>query len=129
MFCIGVRGLALDWFSSYLKGRRQFVEIPAVNAAGHQVRHASAVATVKNGVPQGSILGPILFLIFINNLPQIITSAQVCLFADDTSLSLSATSREQLEVNLLLESSNMLQWFENHFLKVNAVKTQLYNSI
>ena len=57
----GIRGVELEWFKSYLTGRKQFVQFGCSN---------SSVSDIKFGVPQGSILGPILFLLFFNDLPK-----------------------------------------------------------
>ena len=73
---IGIRGTTLEWFRSYLSKRKQFVVIDGIS---------SDLIDVTIGVPQGSILGPILFLININDLPLCI-ALFFLLFADDTTL-------------------------------------------
>ena len=73
----GIRGPALNWITTYLKGRQQRV---IVNGA------CSSWNSIVCGVPQGSILGPLLFLIYINDLPLVCKSLDITLFADDTNL-------------------------------------------
>ena len=73
----GIRGIANDWFRSYLSDRTQFLSINGFN---------SDYKTVKYGVPQGSVLGPLLFLIFINDLNIAIKNSETFHFADDTCL-------------------------------------------
>ena len=73
----GVRGLAFNWFQSYLTNEKQYVE---VNDA------SSDLVDVMCWVPQGSVLGPLLFLVFINDLPAVCKKLKIYLFADDTNI-------------------------------------------
>ena len=73
----GIRGLANEWFRFYLSNRKQYVSIND---------HESSLVSVLNGVPQGSVLGPFLFLLYINDLNQAIRFCKVHHSADDTSL-------------------------------------------
>ena len=73
----GIRGLALNWFKSYLVNRCKFVEYNGVK---------SDEKVITCGVPQGSILGPLLFLIYINDLSQVSDKIISLLFADDSNM-------------------------------------------
>jgi sarcosine oxidase/L-pipecolate oxidase len=73
------------WIRSYLTDRTQFVEIQHVDQKTSNLKtFTSSLKVIKHGVPQGSVLGPLLFLLFINDLPQALQEAMVVLFADDT---------------------------------------------
>ena len=73
----GILGISNNWFKSYLSNRKQFVSINGYD---------SGLAEIKCGVPQGSVLGPLLFLLYINDLNQAIKFCKVHHFADDTNL-------------------------------------------
>ena len=81
-----IRGPALEWIASYLTNRKQFVQFGAV---------CSQPEPITCGVPQGSILGPLLFIIYINDLPNASKVVKTFLFADDTSLFYSHKDRNQ----------------------------------
>ena len=84
----GIRGTALDWFKSYLKDRLQYVFLNGVTS-----EHKS----ISCGVPQGSVLGPLLFLVYINDLPNISKILDFYLFADDTNIYYEDDSLQKLE--------------------------------
>ena len=86
----GIRGSANSWFSSYLKNRTQFVSI---------LGYDSSTKTISHGVPQGSVLGPLLFLIYINDLHSAIQNSKVFHFADDTNLLNISNSPKKMEKN------------------------------
>ena len=73
----GIRGCALEWFRSYLSDRKQYVSVNG---------KSSSLLTVSCGVPQGSVLGPLLFLVYINDLPNASKKLTFYLFADDTNI-------------------------------------------
>lgn len=124
---LGVRGLALDWFDSYLRGRKQCVGVSSVDESGYLRHYISPELSTLGGVPQGSILGPTLFLLYINNLSQSVGSARTFLYADDASLSLSRPTVESLEQTTFVEANCLYQWFDNNLLSLNKHKTQLIN--
>ena len=109
----GIRGLAENWFISYLSNRSRIVEINSVK---------SRSIAVKHGVPQGSILGPILFLLYINDLPLNIPQAKTVLFADDTNIILNDTSKSNIQVKINETTNSLQQWLESNKLKLNASK-------
>ena len=94
MSYLGVDQAAIKWFSSYLSGRTQ-----RCNVSGK----LSSARTLSCGVPQGSILGPLLFLIYINDLPNSLRGAVPRMFADDTNLTLSAKTLTELKLALTPE--------------------------
>jgi len=79
----GIQDVNLNWFKSYLIDRKQRIKI----SVNKNQTHYSTWETVKQGVPQGSVLGPLLFTMYINDLPVSVThDSKAILFADDTSV-------------------------------------------
>ena len=84
----------------------------------------SKVQDINIGVPQGSCLGPLLFLLYINDLPKIIDNAKVYMHADDTSLSLQNHSMSQLNRDLNQDLEALDKWLRGNKLSLNVAKTQ-----
>lgn len=122
---MGIRGVPWSWFESYLYQRRQVVKVPFVDDSNVLRQGFSDEDIIQRGVPQGSVLGPLLFLIFVNDIGLGINHSDVCLFADDTSLTVVEKSRESMEMQLFVEANSLLEWFAMNRLQVNATKTAL----
>lgn len=122
----GIRGIPHEWFKSYLNDRQQCVEIVAVNECSNIMETIqSNHLTIKTGVPQGSILGPIMFLILINDLPANVSDGVTVQFADDISEILARLNLDNLEEtanNMLTENT---QWFGANELQLNRGKTKM----
>ena len=110
----GIRGTALDWFKSYLMDRKQYVSVNGSN---------SSYLNVTCGVPQGSVLGPLLFLIYINDLPQSSSKLVFYLFADDTNIYFEAENLNLLQQTVNKELKKVKMWFGVNKLSLNIDKT------
>ena len=110
----GFRGTSNSWFENYLKGRKQFTSIRGVN---------SSLEEISCGVPQGSILGPILFILLINDLPNA-SKFFTILFADDTTLQFSSINLQHLYSLANVELAKIAEWFKANKLTLNASKTK-----
>ena len=111
----GVQGVALDWFNSYLTNRTQR---RLVNDS------LSKTCSLKCGVPQGTILGPLLFLIYINDLPNCLSSCQPRMYADDTHITYAGADLNSIQSNLNRDLSNLNQWLSSNKITLNATKTE-----
>ena len=113
----GIRGYSFNWVSSYLTNRKQLVQF---TSACSQLK---PVLYVVCGIPQRSILGPLLFIIYINDLPNASNLLKTFLFADDTSLFYSHKDRNQLIHVMNCELSKIFEWLEVNKLSLNVAKT------
>ena len=113
----GIQNTELRWFENYLKGRKQSCKING---------HKSNVKIVKIGVPQGSILGPLLFIIYINDFPDV-NNNFISLFADDTKITISSKNKQEAETKSNLAMFNANKWFINNKLTLNLDKTRIIN--
>ena len=111
----GVQDLDLKWFESYLSNRKQFTRIDVVN---------SSIQNITIGVPQGSCLGPLLFLIYTNDLPYSVKNTKVSMCADYTSLALKSDQISQLTEVLNDDLKNLHLWLKGNKVPLSVAKTQ-----
>lgn len=111
---IGIRGVPLNLFKSYISDRSQSV---FCNAA------SSSSKTLSTGVPQGSILGPLLFLIYIDDIVKASTKFKYTIYADDTNLLIADKNLFNLHSNLTTELGNISKWIKDNKLRLNISKT------
>ena len=114
----GITGNLLQWFESYLTNRQQCVRIGS---------NVSSLRTIEAGVPQGSVLGPLLFLIFINDLVTKIEFSNIRLFADDTCIFLSGENMDDVATKLNNDLKNIEEWSQNWLVEFSASKTKSLN--
>ena len=112
----GVRGLTKKWFQSYLPNRKQFVSINGF---------VSSTSSIASSVPQGSVLGPLLFLLYINDLHVAIKHCTVHHFADDTNLFIINKSLKRLNKLLNSDLKNITNWLNANKISLNVSKTEL----
>lgn len=110
----GIRGVALNWVKSYFNNRTQFVQYN---------KFSSARIAIQCGVPQGSILGPLFFILYINDLPNASHLVKPLLFADDTSICYASSDPIVLATVLNEALLNISTWMKANKLSVNIDKT------
>ena len=117
----GIRGLAYDWLKSYLQDREMYVDYSGAK---------SSTYSLNTGVPQGTILGPILFILYINDIVFSSNKLKFILYADDTTLFLNDFSLSRLSSNFNNELFNFHEWTKSNLISLNLSKTKclLFNS-
>lgn len=111
----GIRGLPLDLFNSYLNNRQQCVAIDNFN---------SELLTIRHGVPQGSVLGPILFILYLNDFFHFMSPIKCFAYADDTSILDFNSNIKNLNCDSISSVHQASDWFSSNNLKLNEDKTQ-----
>lgn len=115
---ISIYGATLQWFRSYLSHRSQAVRVNG---------NTSSLLPVKQGLPQGSIVGPILFLVFINDLPLHIRNSDIDIYADDATLSYSSKWNQPKSAMMEFITDDLLnvdKWAKNNKMVVSDIKTK-----
>ena len=112
----GIKNESLDWVTCYLSNRKQFI--------GYNVNSKSALLDIVCGVPQGSIPGPWLFLLYINDIPQASKLLDPIMFADDINSFYSGKDIHSLFNTVNNELSNISHWFNSNKSSLNADKTK-----
>ena len=110
----GIRGHANDFFKSYLSNRRQYTVVNGIK---------SKLKCVPCGVPQGSVLGPLFFLLYINDIYRAVGENGIRLFADNTSLSVCSPDLDELKRNAKIAFEKLYSWCTCNKLTINNDKT------
>ena len=111
----GIIRLAHKWFSSYLDNRKQYCRVNDTT---------SSIENIDIGVPQGSCLGPLLSLLYINDLPFALKRAKATMYAEDTAISYTSDKIEELDLVINEELSYIERWLQGNKISLNVVKTQ-----
>ena len=112
----GIRGASNYWFKSYLSNRNQYVFMDG---------HDSGLAAINCGVPQGPVLGPLLFLIYINDLHQAIRVCKVHHIGDDTNLLYLSNSIKKLSKLVNGDLKHLVKWLNTNKVSLNINKTEM----
>ena len=112
----GLKDKALGWITSYLNSRKQCTRANNI---------FSSVRPVQNGVPQGSSLGPLLFIYYINDLIELTTRDSMILFADDVVIYDGKQNLKDLEISLQGYLDSVVEWCSNNRMKMNVTKTKM----
>ena len=114
----GIRGNVLKLLKNYFSNRKQYVQVDG---------ESSSYLNISVGVPQGSVIGPLAFLLYVNDLPNICYSTKSLLFADDTMLSYSQPKNTEISRNFYDDLLLVTNWMKANRLTINFTKTHLIN--
>jgi len=117
LYFYGIRGKCHSWIADCLSNRKQIVKY-------NEVHVSSSEMTFTCGVPQGSILGPLLFLIYINDLNNSTCKVSTILFADDTNLLCSGKDLQELESIVNIQLTGVQEWLLVNQLTLNKKKSK-----
>ena len=112
----GIKGLPLHFFQNYMEKQTQFVEIN---------KKSSNVLPINHGVPQVSLLGPILFLIYINDLNGIVNFSKIHHFADDTNILYASNSLKDINRKINHDLKSIAEWLKANKIPLNSGKIEL----
>lgn len=112
----GIRGLALSWFESFLSGRSQRVFVGSSCSSPH---------AIDRGVPQGSVLGPLLFLLYVNDLAELRIRGKFTIFADDTTILWHCLDAAALGASIVSDLRQLRIWCDANMMSLNLDKTKI----
>lgn len=115
LYNYGIRGKAHSWFRSYLLNRKQYTSFNNTS---------SSCNVISCGVPQGSILGPVLFLLYINDITRCTDKVKFLLYADDTTIFIQGSNLHNISITLNNELNQVTNWIKANRLNLNLNKTQ-----
>lgn len=118
LYNLGIRGIMLDWINSYMTNRNMVVKYKG---------DFSSTQPVNMGVPQGSVLGPLLFILYTNDLSENLNADHITMYADDTTIVVSAYNLDELSDKINMVRNEMNVWCKKNDLILNSEKTVLMN--
>ena len=111
----GITGIENNWFKSYLTNRSQYCSID---------RQVSDIMEIECGIPQGSCLGPLLFIIYSNDFEHCLEHSRANMYADDTEITISSNNQAELIEKAQAELLNIAEWMRINKLSLNPTKTE-----